>query len=91
MLSQIVSWVTSCVGAFRSRVVLIDIDVRAIRYLRCHRHESSQRLAERLTPTFSTLPTLEHSLKAILVTDLIIRYGGALLEGQSIETVIIKS
>lgn len=35
--------------------------------------------------------TLEHSLKAILVTDLIIRYGGALLEGQSIETVIIKS
>ena len=33
--------------------------------------------------------TLEHSLKAILVTDLIIRYGGALLEGQSIETVII--
>lgn len=35
--------------------------------------------------------TLEHSLKAILVTDLIIRYGGALLEGQSIETIIIKS
>lgn len=35
--------------------------------------------------------TMEHSLKAILVTDLIIRYGGALLEGQSIETVIIKS
>ena len=35
--------------------------------------------------------TLEHSLKAILVTDLIIRYGGALLEGQSIETFIIKS
>lgn len=35
--------------------------------------------------------TLEHSLKAILVTDLIIRYGGALLEGQSIEAVIIKS
>ena len=34
--------------------------------------------------------TLEHSLKAILVTDLIIRYGGALLEGQSIETVFIK-
>ena len=29
--------------------------------------------------------TLEHSLKAILVTDLIIRYGGALREGQSIE------
>lgn len=35
--------------------------------------------------------TLEHSLKAILVTDLIIRYGGALLEGQSIETGIIES
>lgn len=35
--------------------------------------------------------TLEHSLKAILVTDLIIRYGGALLEGQSIETDIIES
>lgn len=34
--------------------------------------------------------TLEHSLKAILVTDLIIRYGGALLEGQSIETDIIE-
>ena len=29
--------------------------------------------------------TLEHSLKSILVTDLIIRYGGALLEGQSLE------
>ena len=29
--------------------------------------------------------TMEHSLKAILVTDLIIRYGGALREGQSIE------
>lgn len=29
--------------------------------------------------------TLEHSLKSILVADLIIRYGGALLEGQSLE------
>mgnify|MGYP007016445057 CR=1 FL=1 len=47
MLSQIASWVSSCVGAFRSRVVLIDIVVRAIRYLRCHRHESSQRLARK--------------------------------------------
>lgn len=35
--------------------------------------------------------TLGHSLKAILVTDLIICYGRALLEGQSIETVTIKS
>lgn len=33
--------------------------------------------------------TLEHSLKAILDTDLIIRYGGALLEGQSIKASII--
>lgn len=35
--------------------------------------------------------TLEHSLKAILVTDLIIRYGGALREGQSIEARINES
>lgn len=34
--------------------------------------------------------TLEHSLKPILVTDLIIRYGGALLEGQSLESASIE-
>ena len=34
--------------------------------------------------------TLEHSLKSILVTDLIIRYGGALLEGQSLESASIE-
>ena len=34
--------------------------------------------------------TLEHSLKSILVTDLIIRYGGALLEEQSLESACIE-
>lgn len=34
--------------------------------------------------------TLEHSLKSILVSDLIIRYGGALLEGQSLESASIE-